>query len=109
MPRPIRAKSTWRLAAPEEIEVKFLIERRVNGVCRVGQKERIAVRGRTHDRLCADIGGGARPVLADELLAEPLGEPLTHQARYNVGHAGRRIAHYNAHRTRRIALRPRGA
>jgi hypothetical protein len=43
----------------DEIEVKLLIERRVDSVCRVGQKERIAVRRRTHDRLRADIGGSA--------------------------------------------------
>src|SRR5258706_11683030 len=65
----------------------------------------MAVGGRGHARLRADIGGGARPVLDDELLPEPLGEPLTHKARDKVGPAARRVAHYNAHRTRRIGLR----
>jgi hypothetical protein len=50
-----------------------LIER----VRRSGHKERIAVRERTHDGLRGYITAGARPVLDDELLAEPLRQPLT--------------------------------
>ena len=49
----------------------------------------MAVRGRAHDRLGADVAAGARPVLDDEGLAEPLRQPLTHQARHDVGRAAR--------------------
>src|SRR5712671_1804887 len=39
-------------------------------------QERIAVQGRMHDRLGADIAVGARPVLDDELLTKSLRGPL---------------------------------
>ena len=51
------------------------------------QEERIAVGGRAHDRLGADIAAGTRPVLDDEWLAKPLRQPLTDQAREDVGRA----------------------
>ena len=50
-------------------------------IVRTSQEQRIAVGRRTHDRLGSDVSAGARPVLDNELLAKPLGEPLTHQAR----------------------------
>ena len=74
----------------DEIEIELVVERRVDRVRRADQEERVAIRGRTHDRLGGDIAAGARPVLDDELLAEPLRQPLTHQARDDVGRAARR-------------------
>ena len=71
----------------DEIEIELVVERRVDRVGRTDQEERIAVRRRTHDRLGGDIAAGARPVLDDELLAEPLRQPLTDQARDDVGRA----------------------
>ena len=68
----------------DEIEIELVVERRVDRVVASDQKERIAVRRRAHDRLGGDIAAGARPVLDDELLAEPLRQPLTHQARDDV-------------------------
>ena len=47
-------------------------------------EKRVAVRGRAHDRLGGDIAAGAWPVLDDKWLAEPLRQPLTHQAREDV-------------------------
>ena len=63
-----------------------------------------------HDRLGGDIAAGARPVLDDEWLAEPLRQPLTHQARGDVESQppGAKPT-INAHRPRRIGLRPRDA
>jgi hypothetical protein len=69
----------------------------------MGQKERIAVRGRPHDRLRADIGGRTRPVLDDELLAEPLRQPLTDQSRNNVGATTGRVPDDDADWLRRMA------
>jgi hypothetical protein len=43
------------------------------------------------NRLCADIAAGTGPVLDDELLTEPLRQPLADQARRDVGRAGRRL------------------
>ena len=71
----------------DKIEIELVVERRVDRVRRTDQKERIAIRRRAHDRLGADIAAGARPVLDNELLAEPLRQPLTHQARDDVGRA----------------------
>ena len=68
----------------DEIEIELVVERRVDRVRRIDQEQRVAVRRRTHDRLGADIAAGARPVLDDEWLAEPLRQPLTHQAREDV-------------------------
>ena len=73
------------------------------------QQKRVAVRRRSHDRLGADIAAGARPVLDDEWLPEPLRQPLTDQARDDVGRAAGRKADDDAHRPRRIGLRPRDA
>ena len=56
----------------------------------VDQEKRVAVRRRTHDRFGADIAAGTRPVLDDEWLAEPLRQPLTDQARDDVGARRRR-------------------
>src|SRR3954447_5798599 len=52
----------WRDVA-DEIEIEFVIERRVERIRRTDQEERIAIRGRTHDRLGANIGAAPRPVL----------------------------------------------
>jgi len=53
------------------------------------------------------ISACARPVIDDELLAEPLRQPLADQAGRDVGHAARRKANNDAHGPRRIGLRPR--
>ena len=47
------------------------------------QEERVAVRSRTHDRLGADVGAGARPVLDDEWLAEPPRQPGERRCRFH--------------------------
>src|SRR5438445_2000377 len=73
----------------DEIEIEFFIERRINRVRCSNHEERIAVRRRLHDRLSGDIAAGTLPVLDDELLTEPLREPLTHEARENVIRAAR--------------------
>src|SRR5215510_10391390 len=74
-----------RHGIPDEIEVELVIERRVDHICCSCQKKSVTVRVRTHDRLGADIGVRARPVLDDEWLAEPLLQPLSNQARDDVG------------------------
>src|SRR6266853_1917121 len=54
----------------DEIEIELFVERRVDHIWRTDQEERIAVRGRTHDRLGANIAAATRPVFDDEWLAE---------------------------------------
>src|SRR5262245_145956 len=60
----------------------------------------------TYDRLCTNIVAAARPVVDNKLLAEPLRQPLSDQARRDVGRAGRRNWHDQTHRPRWIGLRP---
>jgi hypothetical protein len=48
---------------------------------------------------------GADPILDDELLSEPLGQPLSHQARGKIAAAAGRKADDKTHRPRRIGLR----
>ena len=92
----------------DDIEIELFVERRVDRVCRGDQEERVAVGRRAHDRLGGDIAAGTRPVLDDEWLAKPFRQPLADQARDDVA-AARGKADHQAHRPRRIGLRPREA
>ena len=64
------ANACNRHSVSDEIEIELIVKRDGDRVCRNDQKERIAVGGRTYDRLGADVACGARPVLNDEWLAE---------------------------------------
>ena len=90
----------------DEIEIELVVKRRIDRVRRTDQEQRVAVRRRAHDRLGGDVAAGARPVLDDEWLAEPLRQPLTDQAREDVVRAAGGKADDDAHRPRRIGLRP---
>src|SRR4051794_28254596 len=61
-------------------EFEVLVKGRVTRVRKTSQQKRIAVRGRIHDCLGGYVSAGTRPVLDDELLAEPLRQPLSYQA-----------------------------
>jgi hypothetical protein len=86
----------------DEIEIEFRIERGVDRVGDRGRQQRIAVRGRVDDGLGADVAAGAGPVLDDEGLAEPVTEPLRHQARRDDAAAAGGKTGHEAHRPRRI-------
>src|SRR5262249_5527090 len=90
-----------------EIELQIIIERRVDRIGEAGEQQRIAVGGRTHDRLGGDISAGAWPVLDDDLLTKPVRQPASDQASHNVGASARRKAHDDVYGARRIGLRPR--
>ena len=72
-------------------------------------QQSVAVRCCPGDRLGADVTAGAGAILDDELLAEAIRQPLTHQARLDVGGPAGGKADDDAHRPRRIGLRPRHA
>src|SRR5262249_21190735 len=91
----------------DEIEIEFLVQRDVDCIRRSRQEERIAVRCRAHDRLGGDVAAGAWPVLNNELLTEPLRQPLSYQTRDDVARTAGAIADDDAYRPRRIGLRPR--
>jgi hypothetical protein len=65
----------------------------------------MAVGGRTHDGLGGNVGARARPVLDNARLAEPLGQPLTHQARDEVCVPARWKSDDPAHGSCRVSLR----
>src|SRR5262245_48780979 len=94
---------------PDEIEIELLIERRVHRVRYTDQQERITVRRCPHDAFSADVAAGTRSVLNDEWLPEPLRQRLTHEAGDGVGCLACRKLDDDAHRSRRIGLRPRNA
>src|SRR6516165_2159555 len=74
----------WRDVV-DQIEIELVVERGVDRVDRSGDKERVSIRRRTHDRLGADIARRARPILDDKLLPEALRQPLPYQACHDVG------------------------
>src|SRR5438552_8737230 len=69
----------------DEIEIELVVKRCVDRICCGDHEERVAVRRRIYDRLGAEVAASTQPVLGDELLAKPLGQPLTEQARHDVG------------------------
>jgi hypothetical protein len=72
-------------------------------------EQRIAVGRRAHDCFSGDVGAGAWSVLHDEWPTKPLRKPLAHQSRHDVGWTTCAHANDNAHRLRRIGLRPHDA
>jgi NAD(P)-dependent dehydrogenase (short-subunit alcohol dehydrogenase family) len=93
----------------DEIEIEFVVERRVDRVEATDQEQHVTVRRRSHDDFGANITAGTRPVLDDERLAEALQQPLTDQARDDVGRAASGKGGDQVHRPRWIGLRQRDA
>jgi hypothetical protein len=60
-------------------------------------------------RLAADVAGGPAAVVDDDLLAEPLRQPLSDQARREVDRAARRERRDQLDRAGRVGLRLRQA
>src|SRR5262245_13520803 len=69
----------------------------------------MTVRACFHHRLGANGGGGTRPVLDEEWRAEPILEPLAHQASEAVSSGTRWVWNYDAHRPHWIGLRRRNS
>src|SRR5262249_31270752 len=90
-----------------EIEMELVVKCRVDRAGRARQQDRVAVRGRAYDRLGSDMAAGTRPILDHERLAEPLRQPMPHQAGEDVIGAAGSKADDDAHRSRWIGLRPR--
>src|SRR6202022_3105368 len=95
-----------RRSVSDETEIELIVKHVGDPVSGNYQKERMAVGGRTRDRLGGDSPLGARSVLDDEWLAEALRQPLTDQARADVGRAAGRKANDDTDRPRRKGLPP---
>jgi hypothetical protein len=78
----VEAGNGTQSAAPE-----LFVERHIDCVSGTNQEKRVAIRRHACDRLGGDIGGGARSVLDDEWVPDPLREPLPDEARDDVGTA----------------------
>src|SRR5262249_39978783 len=77
-----------------------------DSVCRADRQQRVAVRRRPYNRLSGNIRARPGPVLDDELLAEPIRQPLSHEASDDVLIGAGGCADDHAHRLRRISLSP---
>src|SRR5262245_7632883 len=88
-----------------ETEFEIVIERRVPRIGRRGEEQRVTVGRCPHECLRGNVAARTRPVLDEELLAEPLRQPLADEARVCVVDPARRKAGDDPHRTRRVALR----
>src|SRR5262245_59929423 len=63
---------TWTCPASRSLNAgELVVECRIDRVT-TDQEKRVAVCGRAHDRLGADIAAATRPVVDNKLLAEPL-------------------------------------
>ena len=93
----------------DEIEIELLVKRCIDRVGGAHDEQRIAVRRCADRGFDRDIAAGARPVVDDDLLTEPLGEPLRHHPRCNVGRTPSRKPNDQAHRSRGVGLRCCGA
>ena len=78
-----------RCNVSDEIEIELVVQRRVDRIRRGNPKKRITIRLGAHDCLGSDIRACTWPVLDDELLVEPLRQPLSYQARWGLGPATR--------------------
>src|SRR5262245_14256034 len=94
-----------RNGVANEIEFEIVVQGRVDRATRTDYEQRVAVRWRTHDRLGADIAARSRAVVNDELLAQPLRQPLTNDAPDDVDLATGLERHDQPHKLNRIGLR----
>src|SRR5262249_36416027 len=88
----------------DEIEIELVVKRRVDRARRAEETQRIPIGSCTHDRLGADVAAGTRAIFYDELLTQPLRQPLPDEPRSNVRRAGWSERHDQAHRPRRMGL-----
>ena len=91
----------------DEIETEIGEQRRIDRVRGHDLQQRVAIGRRLGDRVGRDVAAGTRLVLDDELLAQPLRQPLAHQARHDVGRPAGGKADDDARRLGRVGLRPR--
>jgi len=90
----------------DKIVAELLEQRRVDRIDRIDEEQRVAVCWRAHYGLGPNIVAAARPVLDDELLAEPLRQPAGDQARRDIGRRAGGRGDDHAHGARGIGLRP---
>ncbi len=83
----------------------MVVDAGVDDIHDAAKKESLTVRRRPHHRFGAQAAAGARLVLGDELLAEPLRKLLSDKTPEDVRRAARRKAYDNVYRATRIIER----
>ncbi len=91
-----------------DIETEIVIERRIPGVGRCREQQRIAVWHSARDLLRCEIAAGARQVLDDELLAEMVRQKAADQARMSLMPPGGKPEMMRTGRLDRLAPKRRG-
>src|SRR5262249_45856298 len=91
----------------DEIVAEPFVQARIERVDEIDQQQRVSVGSSTHNCLSPNIAAPSWSIFGDELLAEPLCQPLTQKTRQQVGWPSSGGGHNDAHRTRRIGLRHR--
>src|SRR5262249_42400802 len=102
----LATNSSDRRDVADKIETELVVERRVDHMRAGDQEERIAIRRCTYDRLGADSAASPRTVVDNEWLPKPLLQPVRHRTCEDVARAAGGKSDDNAHRPRRIGLRP---
>src|SRR6266849_4007456 len=89
----------------DRTEFEFIVQGRVDRICREHDQERVAVRRRAHHRFGSNVARGAWTVLDKERLTETLRQPLADQTRHDVDRAARGKPKNHTDRPHRIGLR----
>ena len=90
----------------QKIKGQRPIDRRVDDVADPRPQQGVTVGWRIDHRLRGNIGGSARFVFDDNLLAQTLRQPSPHYSRHNVGAPARRESNDPVDCPRRIIERP---
>src|SRR5262245_66648467 len=98
-------QSSHRSAVANEIERKLLVERRVDGVVRTDEGDRVAIGYRGEHRLHADIAARPGPVPDDGLEPQMILQILADNERDDVVGAARRTRDDALDRPRWVCLR----
>jgi regulator of RNase E activity RraA len=85
-------------------KINRAIERGVDHVVRRNDQQCVAIGRRPGDHFGCDVGGGARPILHNERLAEPLLKPVADHPSDDVDRLPRRKADDDPHRPAWIGL-----
>src|SRR5262249_7607521 len=92
---------------PRHVEWQVVKHNRVDERRRRIEQQCVPVGRRIDYRLCRDVRTCPRPVFDNDLLTEPLRQPLPHNPAYSVSTAAGRPADDQPHRPCRIVLRSR--
>src|SRR5262245_10240048 len=74
----------------DDVVVELAVDRMVDGVVGVGEKNRVAIRGRPCGQLASDIAAGAGAILYDDMLTYALREAVRVVPVVSTGHASGR-------------------